>query len=562
MVILLRLLIALIISALAGGSYAGVTAKLEREQIRINETVRLLIETDAAGESQPDLSMLEQHFKIIGRSSGQNISIVDGKQSVVRRWTIELEPKSVGSFSLDPINLGSEQSNRLRIAILPAAKTASTGAEVFIEVETDADSVYVQQQLLLSVKLFLRARLLDGSLSDPEPDDAIVRRVGQDIRYETRRANKTYSVFERRYAIFPQKSGDLKIPPFQFQGLAQDSGQSNQQMFNSLFNQGRRIRASSDGLSIKVKPQEVSFSGNRWLPAKKIQIEHVGEPVEKFEVGQPITLKIQLQALGLTAEQLPEIVIPETPGLRLYPDQSIFETQDNDKDVIGIQLKNVAVIPNQSGALTLPDIEIKWWNTETNRAETARLSGRQILVQDAVAASAPKQSKVDDVTSTLTPEVSVSDQTIYDPQSSSIWKWLAIGSLGLWVLSIVLWISTGIRRPAKTESTPNLVNVNENEWRNRIRAACRENNPISARAAILGWGRCLFGPTMTLEQISAEVSDPELASEILALDRVLYASESGTTEWGGQSLWELVERFKSKSASKPIPHNSLQPLYP
>lgn len=562
MVVLLRLLIALIISALAGVSYAEVTAKLEREEIHINETVRLLIESDAAGESQPDLSTLEQHFKIIGRSSGQNISIVNGKQSVVRRWTIELEPKSVGSFSLDPINLGSEQSNRLRIAILPAGKTAGTGAEVFIEVETDADSVYVQQQLRLSVKLFLRARLLDGSLSDPEPNDAIVRRVGQDIRYETRRANKTYSVFERRYAIFPQKSGHLKIPPFQFQGLAQDSGQSSQQMFNSLFNQGRRIRANSEALSINVKPQEASFSGNRWLPAKKIQIEHVGEPVEKFEVGQPITLKIQLQALGLTAEQLPEIVIPETPGLRLYPDQGIFETQDNDEDVIGVQLKNVAVIPNRSGELTLPDIEIKWWNTETNRAETARLSGRQILVQEAAVTSTPQQPVARDTTPALTPEVSVSDQTNDDLQSSSIWKWLAIGSLGLWTLSILLWISTRARRPAKTESTPNLVNVKESEWRNRIRTACRENDPTRARAAILGWGRCLFGPTLTLEQISAEVSDPKFGSAILALDRILYAGESGTTEWGGQSLWELVARFKSKTASKSIPHHSLQPLYP
>ena len=221
MVVVLQLLMTILISVVPMVSYSEVTAKLEREEMRINETVRLLIESNTAGESQPDLSALERHFRIIGRSSGQNISIVNGKQSVVRRWTIELEPKSVGSFSLDPISLGSEQSNRLRIAILPAAKTASSGAEVFIEVETDADSVYVQQQLLLSVKLLLRTRLLDGSLSDPEPDDAIVRRVGQDIRYETQRANTTYSVFERRYAIFPQKSGELKIPPFLFQGLAQ-----------------------------------------------------------------------------------------------------------------------------------------------------------------------------------------------------------------------------------------------------------------------------------------------------------------------------------------------------
>ena len=550
-------------------SFAGVSVTLDREEIHINETVRLQIESDTGGESQPDLSPLEQHFKIVGRSSGQNISIVNGQQSVVRRWTIELEPKSVGSFSIDPIQLGSEQSNRFRIAVLPEANSASTGAEVFIEVETDTDTVYVQQQLLLTVRLLLRTRLLDGSLSDPEPDSALVRRVGQDIRYETQRADTTYSVFERRYAIFPQKSGVLEIPPFRFQGLAQDSAQGSQQMFNSLFNQGRRIRANSSSTSINVEPPEASFDGSHWLPAKKVQIQQVGQPLDSFEVGEPVTLKIQLQALGLTAEQLPELVVPDVSGLRFYPDQGIFETQDDGKDVVGIQLKNIALIPNQAGELTLPDIEIKWWNTETGQAEIARLKGSQILVK-AAPASTDEQSPIAAGSLADTVADSGPDQEVIEPAASKgdevttpgFWKWLALASLGLWLLSALIWISSRLQPKRNPDSEVELKGKPESYWRNRIRSACRDNDPVDARAAVLGWGKAAFGSALTLGQIAKKVADPGFETAVKDLDQVLYAGRRDQSNWHGRALWQSIASFKPASPTKSTHQRSLKPLYP
>ena len=574
MVITIRLLLILLTSMAGVTAFADVTVKLERNQIHINETVRLQIESNTAGESQPDLSPLEQHFRIIGRTSGQNISIVNGQQSVVRRWTIDLEPKSVGSFSIDPILLGSEQSDRFRIAVLPATNTASAGAEVFIEVETDSDTVYVQQQLRLTVRLFLRTRLLDGSLSDPEPENALVRRIGQDIRYETKRADSTYSVFERQYAIFPQKSGALEIPPFRFQGLAQDRTQSNQQMFNSLFNQGRRIRANSSAIKVDVTPPEASYIGTNWLPAKKLQIEQVGQPVDEFEVGKPVTLKIQLQALGLTAEQLPEVIIPDTPGLRSYPDQGIFETQDDGSDVVGIQLKSIALIPNEAGELALPDIEINWWNTETSQTETARLTGQQILVRDAPGSTRVAKSNlenaVDDTDTdraTGMKESSVATDLAETTASPGFWKWLALASLALWLLSVSIWVSTRIRekvrlRGARPDKTLDNKKQSESYWRNQIRSACQENNPSNARAAILRWGRALYGPGLTLDQIAEKVADPELERAIRDLDRLLYASQSDHTEWNGVPLWRSVSSFNSPPPSKSHHTEVLQPLYP
>ena len=48
--------------------------------------------------------------------------------------------------------------------------------------------------------------------------DAVVERLGEDRRFSASLGDQTYQVIERDYAIFPEKSGELYIPPVQFRG--------------------------------------------------------------------------------------------------------------------------------------------------------------------------------------------------------------------------------------------------------------------------------------------------------------------------------------------------------
>ena len=55
---------------------ASITAHLERDTIHIDQTVRLIVESDDANNKiQPDFSSLNQNFKILGTSSSKNVSI-------------------------------------------------------------------------------------------------------------------------------------------------------------------------------------------------------------------------------------------------------------------------------------------------------------------------------------------------------------------------------------------------------------------------------------------------------------------------------------------------------
>ena len=64
-------------------SFAATSMQLERTRITENESVRLVIETNSSENGiQPDVTPLEKDFRLLGSSSGQNISIVNGQQTI------------------------------------------------------------------------------------------------------------------------------------------------------------------------------------------------------------------------------------------------------------------------------------------------------------------------------------------------------------------------------------------------------------------------------------------------------------------------------------------------
>ena len=144
---------------------AKVSAVLDRDRIHIDETVRLLIQTDDINNnSQPDLSPLEQNFTLLGTSVNQNISITNGHQVVEKKWITKLEPKAAGSFTMPAIQVGGETTRPLRLTVLPENPAApSVGRDIIVELDIAPSMVYVQQQITVTVRLFLGVNLLDGS---------------------------------------------------------------------------------------------------------------------------------------------------------------------------------------------------------------------------------------------------------------------------------------------------------------------------------------------------------------------------------------------------------------
>ena len=89
--------------------------------------------------------------------------------------------------------------------------------------------------------------------------DAVIQKLGDDKNFETHRGNKRYSVYERRYAIFPQASGDMQIEPMVFKGQA---GTNSRFFDNFLGNSGAlTIVKRSDPITLAVQTIPTDYRG-------------------------------------------------------------------------------------------------------------------------------------------------------------------------------------------------------------------------------------------------------------------------------------------------------------
>ena len=86
---------------------ADLSATVSSTRLVGGDTVVLtLTDTDNSGEL-PDLSPLRKNFEVLGQSSSQNISIINGARQAKRDWIITLFPRSTGNVTIQTTGGGS-----------------------------------------------------------------------------------------------------------------------------------------------------------------------------------------------------------------------------------------------------------------------------------------------------------------------------------------------------------------------------------------------------------------------------------------------------------------------
>ncbi len=547
------------------GAFASVDAQLDRDTIYINETVQLVIQTDEIANSvRPDLSPLEKNFSLLGTSVNQNISIINGQQVAEKKWVTELEPKAVGSFTIPSIQVGSEMTRPLRLTVLPEDPANSvSGRDIMVELEVSPSEIFVQQQAVITVRLFLGVNLLDGSLTDPEPGNTDVRRLGKDTQFSTTISGREYRVVERKYAIFPRASGELQIPAIRFQGLSQDSA-SGSRVFSNLFNQGTRISAKSNSGKIMVKPPHPSFNGREWLPAGELVIEEISNVLDQAQLGQPITRQIQIRATGLAAEQLPELVFPQSSNYRMYPERPVLKSGTDGQNITSSLTQSIAFIASIPGEISMPGLEINWWNTQLNKVETTVLPEIKLNVTEAIPDQPPEaRLLVDSATADQQSTPLRQSKNAMD----AFWRWTSLALLVGWLLtSAYFW--RRLRNhpgPEHEEERPEPA-TKPSRLLSEVKLACQHGDARSTRALTVQWARLTWGNDFNgnLEDIAIRIDPDPFAQAIRNLDRFLYSSDSpGEAGWDGAEFAKAIECFRPQNTEGNHSGDRLLPnLYP
>merc|ERR1711879_133961 len=328
----------------------------------------------------PDIDALNQDFDILSGPRRMNsFHSVNGQSESKTEWTFLLLPKQRGNLTIPALTFKGETTTPISLTVteVPQSVQQQQDKDAFFDIQvSDQDTYYVQGQILYVEKLYYQVNHQDANLTTLEVEDARVEELQEPKRYRTVVNGQRLGVYERRFAIFPEKAGTLVIPGQRFQAMAMSRN------FNSWSGRTSSLSAVSRPIEIEVQPIPDAYPVSPWLPANQLNIAEVwSDELSSWQVGNPLTRTIRIEADGLAASQivLPDVTLPAS--LKQYPDQTRYDDHTSDRGIQGVFTQPVALVPTEAGRLTIPELRIPWWNTRTNQLEYATLPERQLTIQ-------------------------------------------------------------------------------------------------------------------------------------------------------------------------------------
>jgi hypothetical protein len=549
-------------------AHAQVQASLDRSTAQLGDTVTLNLRSQTAPLARPDLSPLTGDFEVLGQSSGSTTSFVNGQPSVEYSYGVALRPLHQGTLRIPPLTVGSETTQPLTLDVTaPSASGPAATGPVFVEASIDPSHAYVGQQLSLSVKLYYTANLANASLGDPRIDGVGVSRIGGDTDYQAERNGRTYNVIERRYVLVPQRAGELTIPPIPFQGDLLDPNDPD-----SFLGMGAPVSAQSRPLSVTISAAPADWGSAAWLPARKLSLTLDGLPdaATPLRVGQPFNLTLTMEATGQPFEALPSLSLPALDGATAYPDKPVTGNRADGPWVVGRRQQSFAIVPGKAGTLTVPAITVKWWNVLTDRAETATIPAHQFTVLSATGAPAPAVTPPAPTAASPapaeTPPSVAAGESGRPAMPATPWFWIALGSLGLWLVSvlvgIVWWRRHRAPTPASSETAASISTPSASEARQAFLRAVRELDVVAQAQRLLAWAQAERPGLRHLDAVAAALESPEQVAAIDALQRARYAAPSPAPEREALTRAFAQGLAWRRDAAPTDARDPLPPLYP
>lgn len=377
---------------------------VDRNKVGTEDTFRLTIVVGDAPDGATVQFPAPNDFEVLSRSQSTQMSysLGAGNAGVIKRvqkYTLVLRANRAGKLTIPPAALSTAQKTyqtesiavevvkgRLQNDAPPPGRQPSPfpdpfggffgdddpfagipqppepdiprgSSDTFLKASIDKESVYVGEQLNLSLYIYSRADLasvdavsmpkLEGFLSedlDSPTQLAPEQRIISGVPY------RAYLL--RRRALFPLKAGELTI------------GAAEADITTGWLYQGSRVHRKGNALQVKVKPlprEAVGLNVGKWRLSSEASQTTV-------QVGAPLQVKVLLEGRG----NLKSAVMPKLSGptaLRIYEPTTTDKTLVKHGTFGGLRTQEYVVLPQQTGTFVLPALTMKFFNPEAGQVE-------------------------------------------------------------------------------------------------------------------------------------------------------------------------------------------------
>ncbi len=420
------------------------------------------------------------------------------------QWQIPLLPLQPGQQQIPGLTVSGLQSQAINLHVLEGSPPETVPQVV--EASLDRLELWPGQVALYRLKISQPAGIQIDSVTPPTQEAARIQQIGDDLIGNEIVGGKRIRTLLRTYAISLDKPGRYRLQSPVVQGqVLKTSGN------RPFLQQGPQLSVQIAALPLQQPPQIISDNLTleaRWQTANG-----------SHKVGDPLLRLITIKGVGNTLAQLPAIELPEFVGVRSYADgQSQSESLQQGK-LVAERIIRQAFIPQQPGKLTFPPITIRWWNSLSQRLETAELTMPPVTIEASV--TSPTMTQL--------------------PQASgdSGFPWLTLTFAIAWLATLLTWWFTGRRLP----KLPKIRYINDKlSWR-QLKRALRSQDPQQIHLALLRWG-CQRWPHLQPTCLEALPCYPDLRPELDALLAACFAQTP--TTWSVIALRRGLLNWREK----------------
>lgn len=557
-----RVTIALAALLTAFSVTAEVRTILEPRLIDEMETVRLTLRIAGSTQAEaPDFSPLEADFELLGTQNSSRISSINGRTSAVVEYQITLRPKRTGELLVPSLKVGDEYSEAIKLAVRPLDPTVRDTIQkmIFFETEFTANPVYVQAQTVLIRRLYYSAgvQIYSDLPGVPELADAVVVPLGDTRSSTTIRDGQRYGVIEQRFALFPENSGELRIPPI--------SVTSSVRLQSGGRTRRSGIRVNTDTMVLEVLPIPPGYPADQaWLPAESVTLDVNWTPdANSYDIGDPISVTLKALAVGNVASSLPplNLALPEQQ-FKLYPEAPNLAENASGNQVVGTREETFALIPTSPGRASVPPISLTWWDTVADQLRQTQLPARSLLLTGTVVAEQSRSEAVsaDEPADTQAEGASADSDSwaLPDPGFNRIF-----GAGGALAVVLVLFLGWAAYRwlPLPGRLQQNLdAYLTTRALRRRLNASAHADDLAGFRIVLGNYLAhvCHTSPQHALERFRENPDADRLLTE---LEQQLYARSASRSPEATVDTSALLALARKFHRAPELPRNDLPPLY-
>lgn len=359
---------------------------------------------------------------------------------------------------------------------------------------------------------------------------------------------KPFKQVKFSYAIFPQKSGEIKLPIVQIVAykIIKDNDLINKarhSRFAFLENDndfianmmgliGQRISTiiKTPEKTINVLPSINNENSNWWLPSKNVEITSNWEyELSNLEIKQPIKRTIEIKAIGVTDVQIPNLDFKNLENLKIYPEKPIFSSIIENDDIISSSITSVVYISSKSGDITIPQEIVYWYNTNTKKFEKAILPEEKLYFFGDV---------IEEKEEILAPEKLVTYGSKTE-NKNNIWQIPIAFIFGIFFTYIIMKPKKPHNKTKKT-AKPDVIKI------------AKTKDLKDLEEALIVWAKDRFKQKsiMTLQDIKKHIQNENMQNQIDILSKAIYSKDTSSFDETA-FIKAFKEAEKTANLSKP-----------